>query len=89
MNFRDMTPERRLEVARAGGLKAHARGTARRWTTEEAIAASAKSAQVRAGRRAAAAEEVTERSAECYDLRCPATLAEFDVPLPFDGPEAA
>lgn len=34
-----MTPERRREIARMGGLAAHAKGTAHRYTIEEARAA--------------------------------------------------
>jgi general stress protein YciG len=37
--FALFTPERRAEVARKGALEAHRRGTARRWTREEARAA--------------------------------------------------
>lgn len=95
MNFRDMTPEQRREMARAGGRRAHARGTARRWTTEEAVAASRKSALMRRAVKLAdaanriAVEAITFDQAHGLSLRCPGTLAEFDVPLPFDGPEAA
>lgn len=35
-NFGTMDPERQREIARQGGLAAHASGHGRRWTTEEA-----------------------------------------------------
>lgn len=34
--FASMTPERRREIASAGGRAAHEQGTAHRWTREEA-----------------------------------------------------
>lgn len=40
--FASMTPERRREVARAGGKAAHASGVAHKWTSETAKAAGKK-----------------------------------------------
>ena len=40
--FACISPERRREIASKGGKKAHARGTAHRWTPEEARAAGKK-----------------------------------------------
>ena len=37
--FAGLTPEQRRELARKGGRIAHARGTARQWTQEQARAA--------------------------------------------------
>lgn len=34
-----LTPERRREIARLGGRAAHAKGTAHKWTSEEAARA--------------------------------------------------
>lgn len=34
--FANMTPEQRREIASKGGKAAHAKGTAHRWTTEQA-----------------------------------------------------
>ncbi len=34
--FAAMDPERRREIARLGGIEAHRRGTAHRWSSEEA-----------------------------------------------------
>jgi hypothetical protein len=37
-----MTPERRQEIARQGGRAAHEKGTAHRWTHEDAVEAGRK-----------------------------------------------
>lgn len=34
--FAAMTPEKRAEISRKGGIEAHKRGTAHKWTKEEA-----------------------------------------------------
>lgn len=49
--FRTMSPERRREVASAGGKKAHANGNAHQWTSAEARAAGLRGAAVSAIRR--------------------------------------
>lgn len=43
--FASMTPERRAELARAGGLAAQAEGTAHRWNPQSAAAAGRKGGQ--------------------------------------------
>lgn len=40
--FASMSPERRSEIARMGGLRAQEKGTAHRWTPDEAKAAGRK-----------------------------------------------
>ncbi len=45
--FQGMTPERRREVAASGGRAAHAKGTAHRWTEEEAREAGRKGGWLR------------------------------------------
>lgn len=40
--FASMSPTRQREIARKGGLAAHAKGTAHRWTSEEAQVAGRK-----------------------------------------------
>ena len=40
--FAALSPERRAEISRQGGKAAHARGTAHKWTEEEARAAGRK-----------------------------------------------
>lgn len=75
MRFDQMTKEQRTELARRGGRVAHARGTGRQWTTEQARDAALKSVAIRAGRKAGHAENYPS-------LRCPNTLTAFD------GPEA-
>lgn len=44
--FASMPPERRSEIARKGGIAAHAKGTAHEWTSEEARAAGQKGGRV-------------------------------------------
>lgn len=41
--FATMDPEKRREICSAGGRAAHAKGTAHKWTIEEARAAGSKS----------------------------------------------
>lgn len=45
--FAKMSPERRSQIARLGGIAAHQKGTAHEWTSAEAKAASDKSAESR------------------------------------------
>lgn len=40
--FASMSPERQREIARLGGIRAHERGTAHQWTSDEAKAAGRK-----------------------------------------------
>lgn len=40
--FANMTPEQRRETSRMGGKAAHAKGTAHKWTPEEAKIAGSK-----------------------------------------------
>lgn len=47
--FAAMTPEKRSELARRGGLAAHAKGTAHQWTRDEAVAAGRKGGQISRG----------------------------------------
>jgi len=47
MNFRDMTPEQRKEIASKGGRTAQAAGTAHRWDSDEAYEAGMKSLEVK------------------------------------------
>lgn len=49
--FAAMTPEQRSAIARRGGLAAQARGTAHRWTSEEAAEAGRKGGTVSRGGR--------------------------------------
>ena len=51
--FAAMEPSQRTAIASKGGHAAHAKGTARRWTTAEATAAGRRGGQVTAARRAA------------------------------------
>jgi general stress protein YciG len=46
--FAALTPDRRREIARNGGKRAHELGTAHQWTREEAIVAGRKGGRVRA-----------------------------------------
>lgn len=48
--FASMTPERRREIARKGGRRAHQLGVANRWTPEEARAAGQKAVAARAAK---------------------------------------
>ena len=36
MGFQDVSPQRRKEIASSGGKKAHANGTAHKWSPKEA-----------------------------------------------------
>ena len=89
MRFDQMTKEQRTELARRGGRVAHAQGTGRQWTTEQARAAATKSVLIRKANKLAdaaneiAVETITFDQAHGLSLRCPDTLAAFD------GPEAA
>ena len=49
--FAGMSPERRLEIARKGGVAAHAKGTAHQWTSAEAAKAGRKGGKVSRGGR--------------------------------------
>lgn len=44
--FLSMSPERHREIARMGGKKAHALGTAHKWTSEEAKEAGRKGGRI-------------------------------------------
>ncbi len=44
--FAALTPERRIEIARSGGLAAHAKGKGHKFTTEEAREAGRKGARI-------------------------------------------
>ena len=44
--FASLTQERRTEIAKQGGLAAHAKGTAHQWTSKEARLAGRKGGQV-------------------------------------------
>lgn len=44
--FASLTPERRYEISRMGALAAHAKGTAHKWTSDEAREAGRKGGQV-------------------------------------------
>jgi hypothetical protein len=55
--FGSMTAAKRSEIARLGGRAAHAKGTAHRWTRDDAVAAAEKSAESRKAKRAAASED--------------------------------
>jgi general stress protein YciG len=46
-----MSPDRRREVARAGGRAAQARGSAHRWTSDEARAAGKKGGRIASRKR--------------------------------------
>jgi general stress protein YciG len=46
-NFADLPADRRQELGRRGGKRAHASGSAHKWTREEASAAGRKSGQMR------------------------------------------
>ena len=83
MRFDEMTREQRVEMARRGGRRAHARGTGRRWTTEQAREAALKSASNRASRKQLACMQAALVEIDRANLRCPTTLAAFD------GPETA
>jgi len=48
--FQLMSPERRRQVARAGGRAAQASGAAHRWSSEEARVAGQKGGRVSSGR---------------------------------------
>jgi general stress protein YciG len=50
--FASMDPEKRRLIAQAGGRKAHAVGTAHKWTSEQAKLAGKKGAAIRTARRA-------------------------------------
>ena len=56
-NFKDRTPEELSEIGRKGGKAAHAKGTAHKFTHEEAVAAGKKGAAIRNARRKKAAED--------------------------------
>jgi hypothetical protein len=49
--FAAMTPEKRAEIARLGGVAAHAQGVAHQWTTDTARKAGSKGGQVSRGGR--------------------------------------
>jgi len=49
-----MTPERRAEISRMGALAAHAKGTAHRWTSDEARVVGRKGGKVSGERKRAA-----------------------------------
>lgn len=49
--FASMSPEKQREIASKGGRVAHEKGTAHRWTTEEARSAGRKGGQVSHGGR--------------------------------------
>ena len=77
-----MTKEQRTELSRRGGRVAHARGTGRKWTTEEAAAAGAKGAASRKNRAQVTRMEAALAEVEhVNELRCPANLADFDGPV--------
>ena len=46
--FHNLTPEKRKEIASKGGQTARDKGTARRWTTEQAREAGKKGGQMKA-----------------------------------------
>ncbi len=52
--FAAMSMRQRCQIAAAGGVEAHRRGTARQWTREQAIANGRKGGQVMAAKREAA-----------------------------------
>ncbi len=45
--FASMSPEKQKEIASKGGKAAHAKGTAHKWTSEEAQAAGRKGGKAR------------------------------------------
>ncbi|MBX4181589.1 KGG domain-containing protein [Candidatus Parcubacteria bacterium] len=47
--FASMSPEKQREIASKGGKAAHAKGTAHRWTVEEAHNAGRKGGQISRG----------------------------------------
>ena len=47
MNFKDMTPEKRKEIASKGGRRAQELGVAHRWDSDEAYQAGMKAVEVR------------------------------------------
>lgn len=49
--FATLTPERRKEISSLGGKSAHAKGTAHKWTSEEAMEAGRKGGSVPKKRR--------------------------------------
>lgn len=55
--FASLTPERRAEVGRMGGLAAQETGRAHRWSCEEAQAAGRKAQQVRRAKKEGATEQ--------------------------------
>lgn len=57
-----VSPERRRQIAAMGGKAAHARGTAHKWTREEAAVAGRKGGTIsRRGRKRYTAAELTQR----------------------------
>lgn len=56
--FGSMSPEKKREIARKGGQRAHALGTAHKWTSEEAQAAGRIGGSIsRRGKRSVASEQ--------------------------------
>lgn len=53
--FASMTPEKQREIARKGGQAAHQKGTAHRWTSDEAKAAGKKGGTISRGGKGRAA----------------------------------
>ena len=45
--FASMSPEKQRQIASSGGKSAHAKGTAHKWTSEEAQAAGRKGGKAR------------------------------------------
>jgi len=58
--FALLTPERRAEIARKGGLKVHALGLGHRWTKEEASKAGQKGGTISRGGRGRTIEKKSE-----------------------------
>jgi general stress protein YciG len=59
--FASMDKEKQTEIARKGGISAHAKGTAHQWTSEEARAAGLKGGR---GRQKQVKENKEEAAAE-------------------------